>query len=197
MRTGFSVLAAFPILLATTPLSAQSTALAPAPSAPALLSGTISVEPKGVDPAARASVPAFIDAVGNALAQREFMLIDGAGHARLVADLRLSRTAIGTTSEKVPVSGASLIKGGNLTRVGGGVNIALPTSKSKTVPLQQTRLEISIRKRGEDTVLWHGAALTVRPDNGNEGQDSAVAADLSAAIFRSYPAQSEDVASIP
>ena len=201
MRIGRSAFAAIPIFFGPTLLTATSLAAQPAPAttapAPPALSGSISVEPIAVDPALKASVPAFVEAVGNALAQREFMLIDGAGHARLVADLTLKRTEIGTTTEKVPVSGASLIKGGNLTRVGGGVNIALPTSKSKTVPLQQTRLDVRIRKRGENTVLWHGAALTVRPANGHEGQDSAVATDLSAAIFSNYPAQSEDVASIP
>ena len=199
MRMGISVFAAFASLLTTMPLAAQPASPDPAQlkADAAPLSGSISVEPKAVAPALAASVPSFVEAVGKALAAREFMLIDGAGHARLVADLSLSREEVGTTTEKVPVSRASILPGGNRSRVGGSVNVSLPTSKSKTVPLQQTRLEIRIKKRGDDKVLWHGAALTVRPLNAKEGQDSAVAADLSEAIFRNYPAQSENVASIP
>jgi len=174
----------------------------PAFSAEPLPPGTISVEPAAFEADVGSSMPAFVEAVGTALAAREFTLLGGTGHGRFVADLRLSRVEVGTTTAKVKTKPVAFVPGGtpfqaNGSVVGGGLNFLLPTSKSKTVSLQQTRLEIRIMKRGENTVLWQGTAVTVRAANTLEGQDSAVASALSEAIFRSYPAQSDDPVSVP
>jgi hypothetical protein len=142
-------------------------------------------------------MPAFVEAVGEALAAREFILIEGAGHARLVADLSLSRTDVGATTTKVARARPAIVPGGYSSRAGASLNFALPKGESKTVPLQQTRLDISIKRRGEDDVMWHGSAITVRPADTAEGREDKVASDLSAAIFRGYPTQSETVISVP
>lgn len=166
---------------------------AAAPSSPA----TISVEPGSVEPDLVSSTPVFVEAVGKALADREFTLLGEPGHARFVADLRLVRVEVGTTTAKVPVERPTAVAGGFPTRVGGSLNFSLPTNKTKTMPLQQTRLEIRIRKRGEENVMWHGAAMTVRSPGTPEGKEAAVASDLSEAIFRNYPDQSETLISVP
>lgn len=167
----------------------------PAAEVPTL--GTISVEAGPVEQTLRSSAPVFVDATGKVLADKGFIVIEGAGHARFVADLSLSRVEVGTGTTKVPVAGSSIAPGGNPTRAGGGISVSLPTGKSKTVALQQTRLEIRIRKQGDDTVIWHGAAVTVRAADTRDGQDAAVSSALTEAILRTYPAQSDDVISVP
>jgi hypothetical protein len=186
MRIGLGKLAATVLLVQALPAG-----LARAEEPQAL--GTISVKATPVDPDLRASVPIFIDAVGKALAEKGFTTIEGAGHARFVADLGLTRTEIGSTTAKVPVTGSQLIQGGASSRVGGGASILLPTAKTRTVALQQTRLEVGIRKRGEDNVIWHGAVLTIRA----AGQDKVISADLARAIFQTYPSQPDGIVSIP
>lgn len=161
------------------------------------LSGTVSVEATAVEPGLKAAVAIYADAVGRALAAKEFTLLADPGHSRYVVDLKLSYADAGTTTGKVPVKGASAEPGGSARSVGGSLNIALPTGKTKTMALRETRLEISIRKRGEPALLWHGTAMTVRGADAPQGQDAAVAAALSEALFKAYPAQSETVISVP
>ncbi len=167
------------------------------PAAEAPTSGTISVELGAVAQDVGPSVPAFVEAVGKVLADKGFTVIEGAGHARLVADIRLSRVEVGTGTTKVPVAKSSIAPGGSPSRAGGGITVSLPTGKSRTVALQQTRLEICVKKQGEDNVIWHGAAITVRAADTREGQDAAVSSALAEAILRGYPTQSDDVVSIP
>jgi hypothetical protein len=168
-------------------LAAMASAAPPGPAG-----GTISIEAAGNDTA----LPIFAGAAGTALAARGFTLLEGAGHAGLVADLLLSRSEVGTTSTKVAPSRSSASPGGS-AGVGASVLLALPTTKMRTVPLRQTRLEIKIHKRGESEVLWHGIAITVRAAETKTGRDEAVAADLAEALLRAYPAQPEDIVSVP
>ena len=58
-------------------------------------------------------------------------------------------------------------------------------------------LEIRIRKRGEDAIVWSGTALTVRAAGTPKGADAVVAADLTRALLAPYPAQSPDVVAVP
>lgn len=179
--------------LAATALLLPATFVGPAGAQEPQPLGTISVEATPVDPTLGAAISTFINAVGKALTDTGYTTIEGAGHARFVADLSLTRTEIGTTTAKVPVTGSQLIQGGASSRVGGGASILLPTSKTRIVPLQETRLEVRIRKRGEDVVIWHGAALTIRA----AGQDQATSADLARAVFQTYPSQPDGIVSIP
>jgi hypothetical protein len=165
-------------------------AAAPAP-------GTISIEAKGTIDDLGAALPSFVDAVGQALAARGFTLIEEAGHAALVAELSLSRVVVGSAPVRVPVDRSSVAPGGAFGSVGAGVSLNLPTGKSRIAPLQRTRLEIRIHRRGEQSVLWQGAAITVRPAGTRTGRDEAVAADLTEALLRAYPAQPADIISVP
>ena len=87
--------------------------------------------------------------------------------------------------------------GGAGGSVGAGVIIPLPTGKSRLVPLQRVQLELRIRRRGEESIIWHGAAVTVRAAGTKKGADEVVAADLSNTLLRSYPVQPEDVVGVP
>jgi hypothetical protein len=75
--------------------------------------------------------------------------------------------------------------------------IPLSTGKPRLVPLVRTRLELRLHKRGEDGVIWDGAATAVRAAGTPKGADEAVAADLVAALLRTYPAEPEGEVGVP
>lgn len=166
------------------------------PAASPPTAGTVSIEAKASAAELGASIPAFVGAMGQAFEAKGFTVLE-AGHAALAAELSVSREDVGTGSAKVPVDRSVITPGGAPGAVGAGITVPLPTGKSALVPLQRTRLELRIRKRGEDNVLWQGAAITVRPAGARKGQDAVVASDLAEALLRAYPAQPEDVVGVP
>lgn len=178
-------------------LAALALIAAPGRADAQLEPGTISIEMPADDGALASLTPAYVEAVGQALAARGFTMLDQPGHAALVANLSLARDRVGTAPVHVPVPGGSVTPGGALGGAGAGLNIALPTGKSTLAPMERTRLDIRIHKRGDDTVLWHGAAVTVRAAGTRTGQDGVVATDLIEAILRDYPTQPQDVIGVP
>lgn len=187
-RTG--IIAAMALMLA---LTRGGSLLAATPPA----AGTISIETKSADADFDPALPAFVDAVGQAFYDKGFTVLEDPGHSAFVVELSLDHADVGTGKAKVPHEGSSVEPGGAPNAVGVGVRIPLPTGKSTLVPLVRTRLDIRIRKRGEDTILWQGAAITVRAAGTRNGADTAVAAALSQALLRAYPAQPEDVIGVP
>ncbi|MDO6415459.1 hypothetical protein Q4F19_13785 [Sphingomonas sp. BIUV-7] len=158
--------------------------------------GTISVDAKQ-DGSSGPLRPVFVDAIDQALTKRGFTTIDEAGHAALVADLAVTRDQLGTVSAPVAKSDPAARTSDSPNRVGAGVVLPFPINKARSVPLQRTKLELRIRRRGSETILWQGTALTVRPAGTVKGKDAAVAADLSDALLRGYPLQSGETISIP
>lgn len=159
--------------------------------------GTVSIETREGDAVLGRSMPAFVNALGEAFETKGFTVLEQPGHAAYVVELGLSRVDVGTGMAKVPKEGSSVIPGGAPNAVGVGVFIPLATGKSTLVPLQRTRLEIKLRKRGDQSILWQGSAITVRAAGTRKGQDSTVASDLSQALLRAYPAQPEGVIGVP
>lgn len=166
-------------------------------AAPPPTAGTISIEVQGSDAPLDRSTPAFVGAVGEAFERRGFTVLEQPGHAAYVVEMRLSRADVGTGTAKVPTEESSVLPGGAPNAVGVGVRIPLATGKSTLVPLQRTRLEIRVRRRDDQSILWQGAAITVRAAGTRKGEDAMVAADLSQALLRTYPAQPEDVIGVP
>jgi len=158
--------------------------------------GTVSVEAAADDTRMNPALPAFVKAVGEAFETKGFTVLEQPGHAAFVVEFSLSREEVGTGRAKVETSGSS-VTGGAPNSVGVGLRIPLPTGKSTLVPLERTRLEIHIHKRGESAMAWQGAAITVRGAGTKRGADAVVAADLSAALLRVYPNQPEDVIGVP
>jgi hypothetical protein len=160
-------------------------------------SGTISIETEAGDDALSPSLPAFANALGEAFETRGFTVLEQPGHAAYVVEMRLTRADVGTGTARVPRESSSVIPGGAPNAVGVGVSIPLATGKSTLVPLQRTQLEVRIHRRDDPSILWHGAAITVRAAGTRKGQDATVAADLSQALLRAYPAQPEDIVGVP
>jgi len=183
------------LILAALALPSWSGSLQAAPPPPT--AGTISIEAKtGADQSATL-VTAFIKAMGEAFETKGFTVLEEPGHAAYVAEFSLNREEVGTGRAKVSTEGSSVQPGGAPNAVGVGVRIPLPTGKSTLVPLERTRLELRVHKRGEDATLWQGAAITVRGDGTRRGADATVAADLSAALLRAYPNQPEEMIGVP
>ena len=159
--------------------------------------GTISIEPKTADGDYDSATPSFVNAASEALAAKGFTILEDPGHSAYVAELILSRVEVGTGTAKASAGSAAVTPGGAYGSVGAGVVIPLPTGKSRLVPLQRTRLEMRIRKRGEEDVVWDGVAVTVRPAGTKKGANEVVASDLSEAVLRTYPAEPKDIVGVP
>ena len=170
------------VAVALVPIWAASAADPPA-------GGTISIEPKTDNGDYDPSLRTFVGAAADALASKGFTILEDPGHSAYVAELTLSRAEVGTSTVK-----------GSPGRVGvmaGRVVVPFSTGNSTIVPVQRVRLELRIRKRGGDDVLWNGAAVTVRPAGTKKGADEVVANDLSQALLRSYPVIPEGVLGVP
>lgn len=157
--------------------------------------GTISVDFKTPADATGAAITSFREAANDALATKGFTILDDPGHAAYVAELTLTRIEVGTSTAKVPRGKPSASMGGS--SVGAGVTLPLSAGETTLVPLQRIRLDMRISKRGEDGVVWTGAAVTVRAAGTKKGADAVVAADLSRALLNSYPVTFGDVVPVP
>lgn len=130
-----------------------------------------------------------IDAAGKAFGLRGFTILNDPAHAAYVAEVITTRAAVGT----VVAQG----RAGRPLATGGGVNIPISKGKPVLVALQRTLVEIRMRRRGEQAVLWHGAAVTVRSTGATDGTADQVAFALSQAALSSYPTQTAGAISIP
>lgn len=159
------------------------TAAAPPPTG-----GTIAIVPRTADGEYDRSMPSFVDAAGAALTARGFTIFDDPAHAAYVAELTLGRADVGTGLGKDPQAAHAM--------VGPGVIVPLSTGNSHLAALRRTSVELRIRTRA-DNVVWDGTAVTVRQADTRSGTDAAVAADLSAALLRGYPAVPKAVIGVP
>jgi hypothetical protein len=158
--------------------------------------GTISIETRSAQGSPGTPPAPFVEAISEALAAKGFTILQDTGHAAYAAELTLSRSEAGTGSAKVPSGGAAVMPGA-IAGAGAGVIVPFGTGQSKLVALQRIQIEMRIRKRGEDAIIWQGAAVTVRAAGTPKGEDAVVASDLGQALLRSYPAQPVSVVSVP
>ncbi|MEO9131462.1 MAG: hypothetical protein ABI240_09655 [Sphingomonas sp.] len=182
------------IVAAAFVLAAAWGAALSAQSPPAV--GTLSIEPRTADGNHDPSLPSFVNAAREALGAKGFTILPDSGHAAYVAELTVIRVDVGIGSAKA-FAGSSVVAPSTSGSVGGGITVPLSTGKSRLVSLQRIRLEMRIRKRGEESAIWDGAAVTVRAAGTRKGADEKVASDLSEAVLRTYPARVGDVVGVP
>jgi hypothetical protein len=171
-------------LIATTLAAAHAAALQASP----VVGGTVAI----TTPSAREGEPSAAissDAAAKAFGLRSFTILNDPAHAAYVAEVITTRTAVGTAVAQG--------RAGQALATGGGVSIPISKGKSILVPLQRTRVEIRLRRRGETEVLWHGAAVTVRSAAAPDGSADQVAFALSQAALSSYPTQTVGEISVP
>lgn len=180
------------------PLSILALAAAlPAAAADPPVGGTISIEARTGDGDYDSAMPVFMNATADAFAAKGFTILEDPGHSAYVVELVLTRAAVGTGKAKVATGRAAAAPGGTYGSVGAGVVIPFSTGQSTLVPLLRVGLKLRMRKRGAADVVWHGDALTVRAAGTRNGANAMVAADLSQAVLRDYPAQPEDTVAVP
>jgi len=159
--------------------------------------GSFSVEAKGgEDQLGASSMTVFANAVSQAFEAHDFVDLGDPGHAAYAVEFTVSREDVGTGRAK-GLTGGATAQGGAPNAVGVGVRIPFGTGASTVVPLQRTRLEIRLHKRGDDSILWQGAAVTVRGAGTRKGTDEAVATDLSEALLRFYPNPPPEAIGVP
>jgi hypothetical protein len=152
--------------------------------------GTITIEPKTADGGHDPAMQVFVDAASAALTGKGFTIFDDPLHAAYIAELTLSRAGVGTGLGKDPHRDG-------IDAAGTGLAIPLSTGNSSVVTLQRTRLEILIRKRSDGSVVWDGAAVTVRESGTQKGTPRTVASDLSDVLLHIYPVEPGDVVGVP
>jgi hypothetical protein len=152
--------------------------------------GTVEIESRSAGGDYDPALAAFVDATAAALADKGFTILNDPGHAAFVAELVLGREEVGTGLARVAGQRTP-------SMAGAGVSVPLSTGRSDLVPLDRTRLELVLHRRGQAAVLWRGAAVTVRATGPGKGAEAAVAADLARAVVNPYPAQAPGVVGVP
>ncbi|HUD93815.1 hypothetical protein [Sphingobium sp.] len=170
-------------------ISAPTLSLAAAPP----VEGSISVEARVADGGQDAASDIFRDAAAGALSSRGFTLLDGAGHAAYRMELIIRVSEVGTGSARVAPTSPDVMTGGVAGAVGSVLKVPVPSRKSRLVALERTQLDMILRKRGEEEVVWRGTAVTVRPAE----TQAKVASDLCNALLRAYPSQSDETIGVP
>jgi hypothetical protein len=130
----------------------------------------------------------FMDALTGTLNAKGFTILGDPEHVGYLAEIIVSQDAVGTAMEKDRRESVGM--------VGSGAYLPLKSGGYTASDLRRTRLEISISRRGGG-VVWHGAAVTVRPAGTPKGTNAAVAQDLGTALLSGYPEQPEDVVGVP
>ena len=151
--------------------------------------GTIVISSRTANGDDATSLPLFENAAARALGTKGFTILDDPAHAAYVAEVTITRTEVGTARTKVPV--------GSPSYTGAGISIPFSIGQSRLVPLERTELAMRIRKRGDQTAVWHGAALTIRPEGSPYEAVETVAAALSEAALRIYPGEAAGIVGVP
>lgn len=173
-------------------LAATALALVAAPTlaaGPPPNGGTVFVTAANARDGDDTSTQMSLNAASSALGTKGFTFLDDPDHAAYVADVVVIRTTVGTGQERVPAGAAAVM--------GTGVSVPFSTGQSRFVPLQRTEVDISIRRRGEASALWHGAAVTVRSVGARNGGADTVASALTAAALNIYPRQASEAVGVP
>lgn len=151
--------------------------------------GTIAIEAKTADGNDDPALRAFMGAASEAFTNKGFTILEDPAHTAYVAELTVDRQAVGTGFGEDPHA--------EHVQVGAGVSVPLSTGASSVITLRRTRLEILIRKRTDQSVVWDGAAVTVRSTGTRKGTNDAVASALSDALLQVYPVEPKEVLGIP
>lgn len=145
--------------------------------------GTLAVQP--VDPAVTGpEYRLYANAVAREMAGMGFAPDADARTADYLATIAFTRTDRGQVRTRPPVTigigGGSF--GGNVG-VGGGASVGVG---SRTRTLYASELSVQLRRRGDNTVIWEGRAVT----EGLDAQPIDAATRMAAALFKGFPGQS-------
>lgn len=72
--------------------------------------------------------------------------------------------------------------------LGGGISFPIGRPKYRRIAL--TDMQVQIRRRSDQTIIWEGRAQTSADDRARDSQPDAVARKLAAALFQGFPGES-------
>lgn len=130
----------------------------------------------------------YLDAVTATLGRMGFTLAPDSTRADYLVAVDFRRTDRGQVRTPAPftigIGGGSY--GGNVG-IGGGTSVGIG---SKTRTVYATDLGVQLRRRGDQTVIWEGKAMTqvLGAQDGTQPTDTATR--LSDALFKGFPGQS-------
>ena len=153
----------------------------------ALTPGTVSVELAGDHPGADG---VFADAVGKALLNANFLVLQAPGHSRYVAEVTVAQQARGVVEAGAGGSSAA-------SRQGAGLQLALPSGRTGLHGLVVTRLTVRLLLRGDKRAAWSGSAVTAQVADTPAGDPATVARKLADAVVGRFPKPSDGPIAIP
>jgi hypothetical protein len=148
--------------------------------------GTLAVQP--VSGAASPEAQLYLDAVATTMGGMGFAAAADSAKADYLATVDFRRTDRGQVRTRPPVTigiGGGSYGGGVGVGAGGSVGIG---SKTKTV--YASELSVQLRRRGDNTVIWEGKAMTEALGAADGTQPADTATKLSNALFKGFPGQS-------
>lgn len=149
--------------------------------------GTVAVQ-TGTGQFAGPEFAIYSDAVTAELGRLGFTPAAAGGTADYVATVGFTRTDRGQVRTRPPFTLG--IGGGSF---GGNVGVGVGTSVGiggKTRTVYGMELSVQIRRRGDNTVVWEGKAITETLSGAPGAQPGDGAARLAAALFKGFPGQS-------
>ncbi|MEG3180549.1 DUF4136 domain-containing protein [Sphingomonas sp. LT1P40] len=148
--------------------------------------GAVSIQPK--DSVAGPEYQLYADAVGSQMAVLGFSPAAAGTSADYIATVDFSRTDRGQVRTRPPVT-IGLGGGGFGGNVGGGVGASVGLG-GKTRTVYGSELAVQLRRRGDNTVIWEGKAITESLGDAPGSQPTDTATKLAAALFKGFPGQS-------
>ncbi len=148
--------------------------------------GAVSIQPK--DAVAGPEYRLYADAVAAQMATMGFAPAAPGASVDYIATVDFVRTDRGQVRTRPPVT-IGLGGGGFGGNVGGGVGASVGLG-SKTRTVYGSELAVQLRRRGDNTVIWEGKAITESLGGAPGSQPTDSATKLAAALFKGFPGQS-------
>ncbi len=148
--------------------------------------GTVAVQP--VSGATGPEAQLYLDAVAATMGGMGFAAAADSTKADYLATVDFRRTDRGQVRTRPPVTigiGGGSYGGG--VGLGGGASVGIG---SKTRTVYASELSVQLRRRGDNTVIWEGKAMTETLGAADGTQPTDTATKLSNALFKGFPGQS-------
>ncbi|MBX3594532.1 DUF4136 domain-containing protein [Sphingomonas sp.] len=130
----------------------------------------------------------YADAVASELARMNFTPAPAGQKTDYLATVAFRRTEKGQIRTRPPLTiglGGGSYGGG--VGLGGGASVGIG---SKTRTVYGTELAVQMRRRGDNTVIWEGRAVTEAIGGQAGAQPDPTASRLAMALFKGFPGQS-------